>query len=78
MLGAGEQRSEVARLLNQITQEYEAAQRGLSGLNQGTAQHEFITARMEHMSELHSQLGEIVGADAATAMVAQTLDQSPL
>ena len=31
MYGAQEQRSEVARLLTQISAEYEAAQRGLSG-----------------------------------------------
>ncbi len=73
MLGAHEQRSEVARLLAQISEEYEAAQRGLTGLAFGTAQHEFITARMENMGQLHSQLQTIVG-DAAIAMIAEELN----
>jgi hypothetical protein len=74
MLSADEPRSEVARLLSQISAEYEAAQRGLSGFAYGTSQHEFITARMEHMGQLHNQLQLIVG-DAAIAMVLDTLDR---
>ena len=73
MLGAHEQRSEVARLLAQITAEYEAAQRGMTGLSLGTSQHAFITARMENMGQLHSQLQSIVG-DAAIAMIAEELN----
>ena len=73
MLGANEQRSEVARLLSQISAEYEAAQRGLQGLAYGTSQHEFITARMEHMGQLHSQLQSLVG-DVAIAMIADQLN----
>lgn len=69
----GEHGSEVARLLSQISAEYEAAQRGLSGLAYGTSQHEFITTRMEHMGKLHSQLQSIVG-DVAIAMIADTLN----
>ena len=38
--------SEVARLRRLIAAEYEAAQRGLTGLSQGTAKHAFIEARM--------------------------------
>ncbi len=53
--------SEVARLLQQIQQEYEAAQRGLTGVASGSAQHAFITARMERMSALHDQLHDLVG-----------------
>lgn len=73
MLGAHEQRSEVARLLSQISAEYEAAQRGLSGLAYGTARHEFITARMENMGQLHTELHSLVG-DAAIAMIADQLN----
>jgi hypothetical protein len=73
MLGANEQRSEVARLLAQINAEYEAAQRGLSGIAFGTARHAFITARMENLSRLHTQLQSIVG-DAAIAMIAEELN----
>lgn len=75
MLGAQEQRSEVARLLKQISEEYEAAQRGLSGLAYGTSQHEFITARMEHMGQLHGQLQSLVG-DIAISMIAEELNHT--
>jgi hypothetical protein len=68
-----ENRSEVARLLSQIRDEYEAAQRGLKGFSYGTSQHEFITARMEHMGQLHTQLQMLVG-DVAIAMIADQLD----
>jgi hypothetical protein len=66
-------RSEVARLLSQISAEYEAAQRGLTGLSYGTSQHEFITARMENMGQLHTQLQTLVG-DRAIAMIADQLN----
>ena len=72
MLGAHEQRSEVARLLAQISAEYEAAQRGLTGLAQGVSRHEFITARMENMGQLHCELHSLVG-DIAIAMIAEQL-----
>lgn len=72
MLEAQEQRSEVARLLSQIGAEYEAAQRGLSGISYGMSQHEFITARMENMGQLHNQLQSLVG-DVAIAMIADKL-----
>lgn len=75
MIGAQEQRSEVARLLSQISAEYEAAQRGLSGLSYGTSQHDFITARMENMGQLHTQLQSLVG-DVAIAMIADTLSSA--
>jgi hypothetical protein len=74
MLGAKEQRSEVAQLLAQISAEYEAAQRGFSGLALGTARHDFITTRMENMERIHSQLHSIVG-DAAIAMIADELNK---
>ncbi|WP_242527163.1 hypothetical protein [Ktedonosporobacter rubrisoli] len=72
MLGAHEQRSEVARLLSEISAEYEAAQRGMTGLSYGSSRHEFITARMENMGQLHTQLQTLVG-DAAIAMIADQL-----
>lgn len=76
MVRANEHGSEVARLLTQISAEYEAAQRGMTGLAYGTSQHEFITARMEHMGQLHSQLQSIVG-DTAIALVVETLNAIP-
>ncbi len=73
MCKANEQRSEVARLLSQISAEYEAAQQGLTGLSYGMSQHEFITARMENMGQLHNKLQSIVG-DEAIAMIADQLN----
>jgi hypothetical protein len=74
MNGLHEQRSEVVRLLTQIDSEYEAAQRGLSGLAQGISKHQFITRRMERIGELHSQLHSLVG-DEAMALIAAQVDQ---
>lgn len=74
MLGADEHGSEVARLLTQISAEYEAAQRGLSGFAYGASQHEFITARMENIGQIHTQLQSLVG-DVAIAMVADALNK---
>lgn len=71
-----ENKSEVARLLAQISAEYEAAQRGLTGLAYGSAKHAFITARMENMGQLHSQLQDIVG-ESAIALVAEALNKLP-
>jgi hypothetical protein len=66
-----EQNSEVARLLAQINYEYEAARQGLSGLAQGVSQHRFITKRMEHIAELHSQLRNLVGDEAMQLITSQ-------
>ena len=74
MLGAQEYSSDVARLLSQISAEYEAAQRGLTGLAYGTSRHEFITARMEKMWHLHNELQSIVG-DSAIALIVDTLNK---
>lgn len=68
--------SEVARLLEQISAEYESAQRGMNGFAYGAAKHEFITARMENMGQLHNQLQEIVG-ESAIALVAEALNKLP-
>jgi hypothetical protein len=74
-----ENQSEVARLLAQIGMEYEAAQRGLTGLASGTSNHQFITARMERISDLHTSLQAVVGESATALLVAhlQTLPDNP-
>lgn len=69
-----ENKSEVARILAQIAQEYEAGHNGLHGLAQGTARHSFITARMENMAKLQQELEKLVG-DQAIEMVVMKLDQ---
>jgi hypothetical protein len=76
MIGVDKQRSEVARILTQICDEYEAARQGLTGLSYGSSQHEFITARMEHMDQLHTELHDLVG-DVAIAMIAEQLHEYP-
>jgi len=68
-----ENKSEIARILAQIAQEYEAGHNGLYGLTQGTARHNFITARMENMARLQHELEKLVG-DQAIGLVAQRLD----
>jgi hypothetical protein len=68
-------KSEVARLLQQIEQEYQAAQYGLNGLAAGVSRHNFITARMENMGLCHKALTTIVGDEQATKMVAETLER---
>ena len=75
LLGANEQCSEVTRLLSQISAEYEAAQRGLSGQAAGTSQHEFITARMQNIGQCQQQLQGLVGQKLALALVTQQLNQ---
>jgi hypothetical protein len=61
--------SEVARLLQKIREEEEAAQRGLHSYAI-TSRHEFITSRMENMTRCVKELAEVIGSeDAAIALV---------
>jgi hypothetical protein len=69
---AQEHRSDVTPLLAKITTEYEAAQRGLSGVAYGTSQHAFIKAKMEQIDQLHDQLHTLIG-DHATELVAHVM-----
>ena len=77
MSGTQEQGSEVARLLARIQEEYEAAQRGVSGLAQGTSQHVFITHRMENMGILQGELESIVGKDTSMELIINQLNTIP-
>ena len=72
-----ETRSEVAYLLAQIQAEYMSGVLGLSGYASGTARHDFITARMERMGQLHNELCDIVGENDAMALVVSTLEKEP-
>jgi hypothetical protein len=71
-----ENKSEVARVLEQIELEFQAAQRGLYGLAVGTAKHEFITNKMERMGKLHEELKTIVGEEEAVKLLAETLEKA--
>lgn len=69
--------SDVARLLQRIDAEYQAAQFGLSGLALGTSMHAFITARMEGIENARGQLVELVGnEDAANRLVIEQMNRS--
>jgi hypothetical protein len=65
--------SEVARLMEQIRAEHEAAQRGLNGIAEGTAKHKFINAHMERMWALKDELGKEVSDAEALTMVCRVL-----
>lgn len=69
-------RSEVARLMEQITLEYEAAERGLNGLAQGTTIHAFINARQERIGACHEALQQIVGEPEAIKLVVTAMNQA--
>ena len=71
-----ENKSEVARVLEQIELEFQAAQRGLYGLAFGTAKHEFITSKMEQMGKLHEKLQTMVGEQEAVKLLAETLEKA--
>ncbi len=67
-------RSEIARLRLRIAEEYEAATRGLTGFASGSATHQFITQRMEHIGIYHETLQHLVGEQEAIRIVAETLE----
>ncbi|MDQ2907327.1 MAG: hypothetical protein M3Y81_27785 [Chloroflexota bacterium] len=71
-----ENKSEIARLRNQIEAEHVAAQRGLQGFAV-VSRHEFITTYMNNMGHYHRQLAEIVGEAEATDIVAQVFGMEP-
>lgn len=61
--------SEVARLLREIDEAYQSAQWGLTGFASGTARHDFINAREEHIALCHKELTTLIGPEQATALV---------
>ncbi|MEO8971869.1 MAG: hypothetical protein ABI406_09765 [Ktedonobacteraceae bacterium] len=68
--------SEIARIRQQIELEQQAAWLGLYGLAQGTAQHEFITAKMEHIWNLRDTLVPLVGEDEASRMMCESCERA--
>src|SRR2546421_750456 len=62
--------SEVARLLREIDEAYQAAQWAFSGLACGVARHDFINAKEERIAICHQELTTLIGPDEATALVA--------
>ena len=66
--------SEVARLLQQIREEEEAARRGLEGYAT-VSKHQFITARMETIDHCITELVTVTGSEEA-AMQLLIADQN--
>src|SRR5947209_4597427 len=62
--------SEVARLLREIDEAYQAAEWALTGLACGTVRHDFINAKEERIADCHQELSTLIGPDEATALVA--------
>ena len=75
-MDTNESKSEVARLLHQIELEYQAAQRGLTGLAYGTSIHQFITRKLENIGACHERLAQLVGPEQATQLVCGVTEQS--
>ncbi len=65
--------SDVARILKQIEQEYQASKRGLEGLASGTARHDFMQKRADNIGHCHEQLSELVGPEQAISLIATTI-----
>ncbi len=63
--------SEVARILQQIESEYEAAHRGLHQFAI-VGPHAFLTARTQRIAELHRQLQQQVGEQEAIKLLMTT------
>lgn len=61
--------SEISHLRAQVELEYEAMVRGLSGFAEGSAMHEFISARMARIEGYHSELTKEVGESEATQII---------
>lgn len=70
-----EMTSSVAAIKAQIEAEYEAANRALFGLAQGTARHDFITAKMEAIGAHQARLSQLVGEEQAIAIVYEVFSQ---
>lgn len=68
--------SEVALLRQKILEEYEAMERGLTGLASGTAQHAFINVRMRRVDMYHEQLKHYVGETEATLTICELYIQA--
>ncbi|MBV9230069.1 MAG: hypothetical protein JOZ18_12205 [Chloroflexi bacterium] len=63
--------------MKRIADEYQAAKYGLTGLAYGTAQHQFITAKMENIEQCRQQLCTLVGSEQeATRLVAESIEHA--
>ena len=65
--------SEVARLIQQIGLECEAAHLAMNGYAE-VAKHAYITHRMERMGALHDELRGLVGEEEAVKVLVRAMD----
>lgn len=65
--------SEIARILQQIDQEYRASKNALEGFASGAARHDFIQSKTETISKQYEHLATLVGADQAIILVANAI-----
>jgi hypothetical protein len=70
-------RSEVARLREQIAQEHQAAEWALTGLANGTAKHRFITRRMERIGDHQQRLASLIGEKESMQIVCGIFESDP-
>ena len=62
-------KSEVARIREEIELQLEAMQRGMYGFASGTARHAFIRARMDCIGEYQHRLSDHLGEQDADQLV---------
>lgn len=75
MVSEKENKSEVARLRQLYAEEYEAAQRGLTGLAMGSARHAFITRKMANMYACQLELAKLVGEQEAARLMDEAVEK---
>jgi hypothetical protein len=68
--------SEVAHLREQVELEYEAMMRGLNSFAEGSAIHEFISARMARVEGYHHELAEEIGESEATQIICELYNKA--
>jgi hypothetical protein len=65
--------SEVARILKNIEQEYQASKCALEGLSSGNARHDFISQKTQNIGKYHERLVELIGPEQAISIIANTI-----
>jgi hypothetical protein len=75
-MSASEEKSELAQVLRQIELEYQAAYMGLHGPSAGSAQHDFIQAKMQRIHERYEVMARLIGPEAANEHLCRINDAS--
>ena len=70
-------KSEVAALLCQIEDEYEAGRAAMYSMAYGTARHDFISAKMDAAQAASARLIETIGKEQALPLIAAAMDGKP-